>query len=184
MPLLHPFEPRPELGGIELKGKARWRGGVLQVSFELRTPGNSLSWPAPALPPVRRDGLWQSTCLEAFIAAEGEAPYWEVNLAPNGNWNIYALSGYRENLQPVSGITSLPYSLRRSEGALQQHFQLDLNRWIQADQRVEVSLTAVLEDRQQGLSYWAWKHSGHQPDFHLRDSFQPLHPEGRERGGA
>ena len=184
MRLLHPFEPRPELGGIELKGEASWRGGVLQVRFVLRSPGNSLSWPALALPPARRDGLWQSTCLEAFIAAEGEASYWEVNLAPNGNWNVYALSGYRENLQPVAEVTSLPYSLRRSEDTLELQFQLDLSRWIPADQRVEVSLTAVLEDPHQSLSYWAWKHSGDEPDFHLRGSFQPLDPEGSESGGA
>ena len=177
MRLLHPFEPRPELGGIELKGEASWRGGVLQVRFALRSPRNSLIWPSLALPPARRDGLWQSTCLEAFIAAEGEAHYWEVNLAPNGNWNVYALSGYRENLQPLGEIASLPYSLRRSEGSVQLQFQLDLNRWVPADQRVEVSLTAVLEDPKQGLSYWAWKHSGDQPDFHLRGSFQLLHSE-------
>jgi hypothetical protein len=174
---LHPFEPRPELGGIELKGEASWRGGVLQVRFVLRSPGESLSWPALTLPPARLDGLWQSTCLEAFIAAEGEAPYWEVNLAPNGNWNVYALSGYRENLQPVGEMTSLPYSLRRSEGIVELQFQLDLNRCIPADERVEVSLTAVLEDPKQGLSYWAWKHSGDQPDFHLRGSFQLLPSE-------
>ena len=56
--------------------------------------------------------------------------------------------------------------------------ELDLNRWVPADQRVEVSLTAVLEDPHQSLSYWAWKHSGDEPDFHLRGSFQPLDPEG------
>jgi len=181
---LHPFEPRPELALIELKGEAIWRGGLLHGRFELRSPESSVRWPRIALPPARRDGLWQSTCLEAFIAAKGQAHYWEVNLATNGNWNVYALSGYRDNLQPVAEITSLPYTLRRSEGALQMHFQLDLSRWIPADQSLEVSLTAVLEHPQRGLSYWAWQHSGDQPDFHRRDSFQPLHPEGCERVGA
>jgi hypothetical protein len=55
-------------------------------------------------------------------------------------------------------------------------FQLDLSRWISPTQPLEVSLTAVLDHPVHGLSYWAWQHSGEQPDFHRRDSFQLLHP--------
>ena len=174
---LHPFEPTAGLADIELKGDANWLDGVLHGSFELRSPQNSLHWPASTPPPKRCDGLWQSTCLEAFIAAKDEPSYWEMNLAPNGNWNVYALTGYRENLRAVTEITSVPYNLRQSGDALLLRFQLDLSRWIRADQELEVSLAAVLERPNQGLSYWAWEHSGKQPDFHRRDSFQPLHPK-------
>lgn len=173
---LHPFEPRRELDSIQLDGEAVWRDGRLHGRFALRSGAASLRWPAMALPPARRDGLWQSTCLEAFIAAQGHSAYWEVNLAPNGDWNVYALSGYRENLRPVVEISSLPYLLRRSDTELQMEFQLDLSRWISPTQPLEVSLTAVLDHPGYGLSYWAWQHSGEQPDFHLRDSFQRLHP--------
>lgn len=173
---LHPFEPRRELDSIQLDGETIWGDGWLQVRFALRSGASSLRWPAMALPPARRDGLWQSTCLEAFIATQGESAYWEVNLAPNGDWNVYALSGYRENLRPVAEITSLPYLLRRSDGVLQMEFQLDLSRWIAPTQPLEVSLTTVLDHPVHELSYWAWRHSGEQPDFHRRDSFQRLHP--------
>jgi hypothetical protein len=173
---LHPFEPRWELDSIQLDGEAVWRDGRLHGRFALRSGAASLRWPIMALPPARRDGLWQSTCLEVFIAAQGHSAYWEVNLAPNGDWNVYALSGYRENLRPVVEISSLPYLLRRSDTELQMEFQLDLSRWISPTQPLEVSLTAVLDHPGYGLSYWAWQHSGEQPDFHRRDSFQRLHP--------
>jgi hypothetical protein len=174
---LHPFEPRQELDSIQLEGEAVWRDGRLQGRFALRCRAESLRWPAMALPPARCDGLWQSTCLEAFIAAKGHTAYWEVNLAPSGDWNVYALSDYRENLRPVAEITSLPYVLRRTENELQLEFQLDLSRWIPPTQPLEISLTAVLDDPGHGLSYWAWRHCGEQPDFHRRDSFQQLDPK-------
>jgi hypothetical protein len=35
-------------------------------------------------------------------------------------------------------------------------------------------VTAVLDDVSHGCSYWAWRHSGPEPDFHRRESFLPL----------
>jgi hypothetical protein len=37
---------------------------------------------------------------------------------------------------------------------------------------LEVSLTAVIEQVVQGVSYWALAHTGAEPDFHRRDSFR------------
>ena len=41
-------------------------------------------------------------------------------------------------------------------------------------EEVQMSATAVLEHRQLGCSYWAWRHCGSEADFHRRDSFLPL----------
>ncbi|MBM5792483.1 MAG: DOMON-like domain-containing protein [Cyanobacteria bacterium M_surface_7_m2_037] len=181
---LRPFEPRPELAALQLDGEAIWSDGLLQVRFVLRSPANALRWPEITLPPARRDGLWQSTCFEAFIARPASSAYWEVNLAPNGDWNVYALSAYRENLRPAEEITRLPYGLRRTQTALELSFQLALNPWIPAEDPLELSLTAVLEQPGHGLSYWAWLHSAAQPDFHNRASFQLLHPQETSGGSA
>ena len=43
----------------------------------------------------RRDDLWTTTCFEAFLAAPGGQRYWEVNLAPNGDWAVYRFDRYR-----------------------------------------------------------------------------------------
>jgi hypothetical protein len=37
---------------------------------------------------------------------------------------------------------------------------------------LEISLTAVIEQVGQGVSYWALAHTGAEPDFHRRDSFR------------
>lgn len=173
---LHPFEPRPELATIQLSGEAIWCQGVLRLRFVLHSPAQGLKLPPASGTPARRNGLWQNTCFEAFIARAGDEAYWELNLAPNGDWNVYALSGYRENLQECNGIRSLPYQLHRSNRRLELACELDLNRWFTSDQELELSLTAVLEHPEHGCSYWAWQHKGDQADFHLRPSFQRLQP--------
>jgi hypothetical protein len=35
------------------------------------------------------DGLWQSTCFEAFLTEEGQPDYTEFNYAPDGRWACY-----------------------------------------------------------------------------------------------
>jgi hypothetical protein len=47
-----------------------------------------------------------------------------------------------------------------------------------ADLPLEVSLTAVIEQVGEGVSYWALAHTGAEPDFHRRDSFWLRLPPG------
>lgn len=100
MEALHPFEPQPWLAGSELKAAAQWRQGRLEASFALHTPAESLVRPQACAQVQRRDELWQSTCFEAFFAEPGQERYWEINLAPNGHWNVYRLDRYRQGLRP------------------------------------------------------------------------------------
>ena len=65
--------------------------GILALDYELVAPADQLIWPAAAASPERRDELWQSTCLELFIAKPNEPRYWEINLSPSGDWNVYRL---------------------------------------------------------------------------------------------
>src|SRR3954466_2253054 len=57
--------------------------------------------PAPA-PPIRTPRLWEATCMEAFLRAEGENAYLELNFSPSGQWAAYAFSHYRQ------GMTNAP----------------------------------------------------------------------------
>jgi hypothetical protein len=43
---------------------------------------------------------------------------------------------------------------------------------------LELSLTAVIDQVGQGVSYWALAHTGAEPDFHRRDSFRLRLPPG------
>ena len=174
MEALHPFELQPWLAGTELKAACQWLNGRLQVSFALQTPAETVLRPQPCGQIERRDELWQSTCFEAFFAEPGQERYWEINLAPNGHWNVYRLDGYRRGLRPEPLVSGLTYALRQSAAELQLRFSLNLQPLIAESSGLECSLTAVLDHPQHGCSFWALNHSGDQADFHRRDSFRPL----------
>lgn len=180
---LHPFAQEAHLCDFSLLcGASRQPGGRLALHFRLSGPLQMLQIPPLSGTPERRDGLWQSTCFEAFLGQPGQASYWELNLAPSGDWNLYAFQGYRAGMQPERRLQQLPFQLdgqwlgRRNR--LDLVLSLDLAALMPAEAPLELSATAVLEHRFEhqslGCSYWAWQHTGPEADFHRRDSFQAL----------
>lgn len=177
MPALLPFAPAAHLRAFQLKAEAHWQHGVLELHYRLEHAGSNLILPAAAAAPERRDGLWQHTCFEAFLSQRGLPGYWEINLSPSGHWNVYRLSSYRENLQPEPAVTQLPLLVHHSATGLELRYSLPLASLLNAAEPLELSVTAVLEQTGSGCSYWAWQHSGAEPDFHRRDSFTTLAAE-------
>lgn len=178
---LQPFEADAALQPFRLQADARWQQGVLALHYRLSGPLQELQLAAPSSRPARRDGLWQSSCFEAFVAVAGESGYWEINLAPSGDWNLYRLQSYRTGLAAEALIETLPFALQRQPSQLQLSLELDLSGLLPATAALEISITSVLEHRRLGCSYWALRHAGPEPDFHRRESFQPLPPATSDR---
>ena len=119
----------------------------------------------------RLDNLWSHTCFEAFLACPGEKGYWEMNVSPNGDWNLYQFSDYRTGgmADPLAEAPEVSFSMDRL-GCLCT-IQILLKPWWQHTEIPEISLTMVLEDQSGSLSYWALTHPGDRPDFHDRRGF-------------
>ena len=182
---LRPFSDAPELAALHLSCDADWQDGTLTLQYSLEGPLEPIQLPEAeaSRPPQRSDGLWETTCFEAFLGLPGQRNYWEFNLAANGDWNVYALNDYRSGLQPELALRQLPFTVARQRSgantpATQERFDLqlkvDLRALISPEAALELSAAAVLEHRQLGCSYWAWRHCGPEPDFHRRDSFVTL----------
>jgi len=168
---LVPFEAAMAASGLLLSGRIAWAAGVLSLRYELNGPTDTLILPAAVPSPGRRDGLWRHTCLECFLAVPGKAPYWEVNLSPSGDWNLYRLSGYRSDLRPETALGSLPFTVERGEGWLHLEAGLELSGMVEPGSPLEVAICAVLEGSDGTLSHWALAHGGSGPDFHRREDF-------------
>jgi hypothetical protein len=153
------------------------QAGRLELVWRLTGDLDALVLPEPSQSRRRCDGLWQTTCLEAFWGFAGQQAYWELNLAPSGDWNLYRLSHYRGPLTPVALVVPPAWQVRRTVGELEVAVELDLGEVAGGDESgvavlpLEISLTAVIEQVGQGVSYWALTHTGAEPDFHRRDSF-------------
>jgi len=151
---------------------ARGEQDCLQLNFRLSGDIGALLLPAPAAS-VRADGLWRHTCFEAFVAAAGSPEYWEFNFSPSGAWAAYHFTGYRAGMRPVVEAGAPVVSSETGAADFTLTARLDLG-WLmrsRAESGLRLGLTAVIEDRERGLSYWALRHGADKPDFHLADSF-------------
>ena len=118
----------------------------------------------------RTDGLWRSTCFEAFVKPEGGEGYLECNFA-GLQWAAYRFSGFRE------GMADAAVEPRGIEGSLRDcslAIEIEPGRFARPDLPApawRIGLSAVIEDMDGGISYWALAHPPGKPDFHHPDSF-------------
>lgn len=166
----HPTTPAQSVRGVH--AWVGWENGeVLAFTFALVADPTRLRIPTPR-PPRRMDGLWQHTCFEAFIGHEGEPAYCEFNFAPSGEWAAYTFRRYRDGMSLA--LTGDPRIVVRKSGdrlELDALIKLGCLPLVQPRARLQLALSAVVEDEQGVLSYWALKHPPGKPDFHHPDAF-------------
>ena len=168
---LCPFSTDITLSAIALTGQIELQDRLLSIAYHLQGALETVVIPSVNPAPSRKFALWESTCFELFIGVPGNANYWEFNLSPTGDWNVFALDDYRQGLQNELAFTSLPLSIDRSANSLLLKSIVDLSKIFPATLELELSVTAVIESSQHELSYWALTHPGSVADFHRRDSF-------------
>lgn len=119
----------------------------------------------------RKDNLWEHTCFEIFLAETGMQNYWEFNLSPSGNWNVYSFSGYRKGMKPEIYFDKLQFEVKILSGILLKlKTTIDL-KFFQYYLDIDVGLSAVIEKNNGVKSYWAVRHPGGIPDFHAREGW-------------
>lgn len=148
--------------------------GMLGLRYRLQGDLARLRIPSPR-PAARVDGLWAHTCFEFFVAAAGTGAYREFNFSPSGEWAAYAFRAYRERDDEVALALAAvaPRIVMHADGG-----RLDLDVHVHAAalpagsiDGLQLGLTAVIEDIDGVCSYWALRHPGAAPDFHLRGGF-------------
>jgi hypothetical protein len=141
------------------------------INYRLEGDLRSLVLPAPSRGFSRRHELWRQTCFEVFFGVPEEASYWEVNLAPDGDWNCYHFAGYRREMQQEAAMDKLISQAEcvGREFSLSCHVALG---GLVADWRpLALGIAAVLFDTAGNTSYWALDHCRSAPDFHDKNSF-------------
>jgi len=158
----HPDTSCSALRGIEVS--IRRKAGDLRVSYVLEGEIERLRIPPPR-PPRSADRLWQHTCCEIFIAREGAAGYQELNFSPSGEWAAYSFRGYREGGARGDVVPAIEVS----QGP--QRLELSASIPLEEDGKLRIALSAVVEEEDGRLSYWALRHAPGKPDFHHPDAF-------------
>jgi hypothetical protein len=169
--ICHPDTPATAVSAIEVHVARAAPGNLLLHYFitgraGLLVPG----YPSPATR-RRADDLWQHTCFEAFVKPQGGEAYWEFNLAPTWDWQVYALTGYRTGRHPAADIAVPTVDARYARDSWDLRVHWELAAAIPNDRPWQIGVSAVIQDTNGVLSYWALKHAPGKPDFHHPDAF-------------
>jgi hypothetical protein len=166
----HPETPSTAVASLTAEVERHWQYGI-KLAFRLRGDLARIRFPARAKP-ERVDGLWQTTCFEAFLRDPGGAGYCEFNLSPSTEFAIYDFKGYREGMHPNYCV--------RAEISTASHgdwFELSTavgcqrSGQVRGDGALLLGLSAVIEETNGVKSYWALRHPPGKPDFHHADGF-------------
>jgi len=120
---LRPFDPS-NAPPLLISAEMDWQeGGRLALSYGLVSqrlaPIDGLERWAMASPRgARKDELWHHTCFEAFLGLPGSDAYWELNVSPDGDWNLYRFSGYRSGGEPEPAVCAPTLELKQQTQAL------------------------------------------------------------------
>lgn len=161
----HPDFPCAAVDAIEVEVT---RGAPSMLRFAYLVSGRIAELVLPAsAEPARTDGLWRTTCLEAFLRPDGGEAYFELNFATSSQWAAYRFNAFRAGMAPLARTPSAVLS--RHDAATMQ-----LNAFIELPEAggpCALGLCAVIEEISGAKSYWALAHPDGRPDFHHAAGF-------------
>lgn len=181
---LIPFSA-PDIPAISLTGRLSLDRNFLMLHYALAGNTEDVLLPPVSLAPSRRDELWKRTCFEFFLAIKDQPGYWEFNMSPSGNWNVYRMDAYRRvGFREEAAISQLPFDFKKELIGYSLDISVDLTPLTEPEHELQMAITAILQTKDGKETYWALAHPAPQADFHLRDSFilplaAQIHPSGQ-----
>lgn len=145
------------------------RPGDLRLAYALRGDLVAIVLP-PLAAPGFADELWRHTCFEAFVGRDGDTAYYEYNFSPSGRWAVYAFSSYRQRRDADPTALAPAVDWQHDGDRLTLVATIPLSRLGLGEAALRVGVSAVIEARGGGLSYWALHHPPGRPDFHHADA--------------
>ena len=146
--------------------------GALALTYIAQGDPGRVRIPAAREPRIA-ERLWQHTCFEVFIRTHGNDAYHELNFSPSGEWAAFAFERYREGGPVMDAALDPRIAVRATDGTitLAASVPLGLLSPDYADAPLTLGLSAVIEDRDGALSYWALRHPPGKPNFHHAQAF-------------
>ena len=160
----HPDFPPRSVRGVEV----RWveTGSALHLRY--RVDGHDELIVPPFAGRGRADELWRTTCFELYLQPADDTGYVEFNFSPSQRWAAYDFEDYRAGMRERPLAAEPVGELTQGERLLGLDVLLDTTQL--PPRPWSIGLSAILEEADGTISYWALAHGAGKPDFH--------HPEG------
>ncbi len=169
---LKPFRTKVGPPRVAIAGSIGRKANVLSVAYEIHGDLSEIAIPERVEFPARQDRLWEDTCLELFVGADGSAAYWEFNLSPAGHWNVYRFDSYRGGMREEPVFSSLPFDVRTGPGTFRLALDVGIGMLVPGGKAADAAVCAVVRTKAGESTHWALSHPGPRPDFHRRDGFR------------
>ena len=157
---------------ITINGQIARRSNTFYVGYVLAVNLESLTLPAWSAVTARKDELWRTTCFEFFIAIKDMPQYWEFNMSPSGDWNVYLMDAYRQvGMREETRIERFPFEVQKEANSLSLEITINLDPIIAKEKPIEVGVASVIETVNGKETYWALVHPRPEADFHAREGF-------------
>lgn len=154
----HPKSPCKSVARFEVE-VLRLSSTQLLLRYRLEGQMDQIALPAQEVP-TRKDELWRHTCFEMFLRSP--TGYYEFNFSPSSAWAAYAFDGYRQGMQALT-IAAPSVVVHRTSTELCIEVVASIP---ESEGALNLALTAVIEERDGTISYWALNHAPGKPDFH------------------
>lgn len=168
---LEPFPNSNFPDSLKIIGKLDRTENKLAIEYLLLGNLTDIIIPQSVDLPKRKNELWEETCLEFFLGLTNSTQYWEFNLSPSGDWNIYHFDDYRQGMQEERAFNSLPFLVESKSNSWRLSLELDLSKIVSQESSLAMGITTVIKSQDERISYWALTHTDSQANFHQRDSF-------------
>jgi hypothetical protein len=157
-------------GGYSISTTLTTSNHDISAEFMLQGDTSAISWPAPSAEVKLGHDLWKHTCFELFLAEPNSLAYWEYNFSPSRQWSIYAFKDYRQPAPfPITHTPIIePPQLSDTAFTMQVRFNLEPQL---INKLLIIGVSAIIETTDGERHFYAIKHCGSKPDFHLRESF-------------
>ena len=168
--ILQSFASNDFSSKLQITGNISRKDNNLNLNYQIIGNISQINIPTVINKPTRKDRLWETTCLEFFLGIKNSTQYWEFNLSPAKNWNVYHFTDYRQNMKEETNISLLTFEIKTQPQYLNLSLQLNLNSIVSPEIKLAAAISAVIETKNQ-ITYWALIHPSLTADFHHRDSF-------------
>jgi hypothetical protein len=147
----------------EVSAEVFFSDGALRFHYQIR--GRGADWPDLKEERLRerRDEIWKNDCMEVFWSENGTS-YWEMNLAPNGDWQIYFFEDYRKKGCPEMSLRLTDLKSRKEKDVFHMEGKIGGPRG--SFLQVQLFQPTVILREKEGFLFWAPKHEEQRPDFH------------------
>ena len=156
----------------EIKVQAKLEIEKKTIKLEFNIVGERKNYIFPSIsPPKRAKELWKATCFELFFTSKNQKGYYEINISPSKQWNIYTFKGYRDFVTETEIASNPIITMSQQKDEYTLLFESTLDE-VGLTENLVFNLAVILLDSNNIRHFYAINRTLGAVDFHNREMWE------------